>query len=281
MAKHRQQGSETKFAQYNRPQIIRAALPATILALTIAVLPAKADNLVSNGEFSSYTLPTGVGLVDGDSFSFGSQVADWSVGVGGTAVDNGRVYLYVPNTATTQGALYTPDGPGGYYVVLSGTAGDYPDPNNGGNFVGIDSGGFNYTLSQNITGLKGNTHYQLSFDTAAAQQVGYTGRTQDYWQVTLAGEPSTPVTTTVIHNPSQGFEGWYTEELDFTTPLVLTSDTLQFLAVGSPDGLPPFALLDSVSLGTVPEPATWLMMGCGLIALAGVRRLRRPNVSQA
>ena len=48
----------------------------------------------------------------------------------------------------------------------------------------------------------------------------------------------------------------------------------QFLAAGTPDGLPPFSLLDGVTVNEVPEPATF-----GLVALGGlawvVVRLRR------
>jgi hypothetical protein len=262
---------------------IAAGLSVTALAATAS--PTKA-NLVQNGEFSLFTLPTGVGLVPGDSFSFGTQVTDWSVGIGGTAIDNGRVYLYAPNTATTTGALYTPDGAGRYYVVLSGTAADYPDPNNLGNFVGIDSG-FGYTLSQTITSLLPNTKYLLSFDTAAAQQTiasgGLGGATTDYWQVTLGGTSSMPVTTPVINNLSEGFKGWIPEELTFTTPSVLTNDTLQFLAVGSPTGVPPFALLDSVNLAIVPEPSTWTMMLIGFASLGfvGYRASRKSIAPKA
>jgi hypothetical protein len=73
------------------------------------------------------------------------------------------------------------------------------------------------------------------------------------------------------------FSGWMLETLDFTA--TQTSETLSFLAVGAPAAnLPPFALLDDVSLTAVPEPSTWAMMLVGFCGLgyAAYRRRRTP-----
>lgn len=49
---------------------------------------------------------------------------------------------------------------------------------------------------------------------------------------------------------------------------------LSFLAVGTPAGVPPFSLLDGVSMVAVPEPQTWGMLGLGL-GLVGFAARRR------
>jgi hypothetical protein len=43
-----------------------------------------------------------------------------------------------------------------------------------------------------------------------------------------------------------------------------TSETLSFLAIGTPGGVPPLALLDGVSLSDIPEPASWALLVSGL-----------------
>ena len=72
-----------------------------------------------------------------------------------------------------------------------------------------------------------------------------------------------------------------TESFKFTANS--TSELLSFLAVGTPSGnVPPFALLDGVSLTAVPEPSTWAMMFVGFAGLgyAAFRR-RRPAPAAA
>lgn len=53
-----------------------------------------------------------------------------------------------------------------------------------------------------------------------------------------------------------------------------TTATLSFLAQGSPQGVPPFSLLDGVSGSAVPESATWAMMIAGLGLVGGALRFR-------
>ena len=56
-----------------------------------------------------------------------------------------------------------------------------------------------------------------------------------------------------------------------------SSETLSFLATGTGGAaLPPFALLDGVSIKGVPEPSTWAMMVLrfSLLGYAGFRRRR-------
>ncbi len=77
--------------------------------------------------------------------------------------------------------------------------------------------------------------------------------------------------------PSQSFAGWTNFTQIFTA--TSSSQVLSFLATGGPLGLPPFALLDGVSLtevtpevASVPVPAALPLMASGLIGLVGLRR---------
>jgi hypothetical protein len=66
--------------------------------------------------------------------------------------------------------------------------------------------------------------------------------------------------------------------MDFTADAV--TETLNFLSIGTPTGLPPMALLDGVSVTAVPEPAAWAMMLLGFGGIgAAVRYRRRPLIA--
>ena len=61
----------------------------------------------------------------------------------------------------------------------------------------------------------------------------------------------------------------------FTYKATSTSEVLSFFAVGTPTGVPPFVLLDGVSLNaSVPEPETLTMMATGLVGMIGYVRYR-------
>jgi hypothetical protein len=120
--------------------------------------------------------------------------------------------------------------------------------------------------------------YQLSFYWAGAELSNRTGYQTIQLTGSLGGDSfATPVfvNTNPVGTPGL-FSGWTLETFDFTANA--TSELLSFLAVGSPaNNLPPFALLDGVSLTAVPEPSTWAMMlaGFGGLGFAAYRRRRR------
>ena len=113
--------------------------------------------------------------------------------------------------------------------------------------------------------------YTVGFDWAGAQQSGYTGPQTEQWAVSLGNQTQT---TAVYNNPSHGFSGWMHESFTFTA--TSGSEALSFLAIGTPTGVPPFSLLDGVTMvAAVPEPETWALMLCGMGLIGAVQRRRR------
>ncbi len=151
----------------------------------------------------------------------------------------------------------------------------------GGNYVAIDgSTDFATPLTQTLTGLVVGQSYDISFYQAATQQFGpnFNGATTERWNVSLGSQSQL---STLMNTPNHGYVGWMQQTLSFTAQNV--SDTLTFLAVGTPSGVPPFVLLDGVSIketppSSTPEPGTWAMLGVGgtLLAVGSKRRGAAP-----
>jgi len=68
--------------------------------------------------------------------------------------------------------------------------------------------------------------------------------------------------TPVLSNVSHGFTGRSQES--FIYQATSSSETLSFLAVGTPTGVPPFSLLAGVQVAALPEPEEWVMMLVGI-----------------
>lgn len=238
---------------------------ATIIVAVVmagSALPAMAGNKsVYNGGFELTSLKQS------------SQISDYFAGPG--VVDgwttSGYNMLFTPGTATTTGAL-TQYGPGlTLHGPANGSANGFVDSPTGGNFLAADGAYIVGPIQQTITGLKAGEKFTVAFDWAAAQQNGFDGATTEQWRVSL-GEQT--ISTAVYANENHGFSGWMHEKFVFTA--TGGSQILSFLAVGTPEGRPPFSLLDGVSGqgGTVPEPATWAMLlaGFGVVGIAARRR---------
>ena len=115
-----------------------------------------------------------------------------------------------------------------------------------------------------------NSVASITFYWAGAQQYNYDGATTEAWQVTLGNEThSTPVVSNVNH----GFTGWQKTTLSFV--VTSTTEVLSFLALGTPSGLPPFSLLDGVSITEVPEPTSLAVLGACLGVAGLLSRQRR------
>ena len=225
---------------------LRAGLSAAVL-LGLVTSARAGTELVTNGGFEQTTLA--------GSHQFTTEVTGWTT--------NGYNFLFFPGTATTAGAQ-------GQYGGLSlwGSNG-FKDPSPaGGNFIGNDGAFEVDPVSQVIKGLTPGKTYDVSFYWAGAQQAGFNGATTEQWSVSLGRETHG---TAIIDNPNHGFTGWLHDTIAFTA--TDASETLSFLAHGTPDGVPPFALLDGVSMQAVPEPSS-LILGGGLAAFGGVRLLR-------
>lgn len=243
---------------------------------------AGAVNLITNGNFSATNLSltnTQIGFAGGavDGWVSGTVatplVADlkYNFIVGPGTIDSTGVLTKYNSQLTlygTQNAIVLPATaqPAGLNVIPSSS----PD---GGNYLALDGAFEVGPLSQQLSGLTIGSDYDLTFYMAAGQQSGYEaplGLTEKF-QVTLGGQT---LSTPVINYANRGFVDWSLVKLTFTADSV--NPILSFLSVGTPDGQPPFALLDGVSLEAVPEPSTCLV-GTMLFGGLALRRSRRSN----
>ena len=224
-----------------------------VVALSVFAVSARAADLVTNGSFESNG---GNGQLGYNTFATG-----WSV-PGGS-----YTFIFAPGTADTTGA-------NGEYGGLSlwgpgnGSANGLPATSpDGGYYIAQDSAFQQGAISQTVSGLTVGDSYTVGFWWAAAQQYGFTGATEDQWQVSLGSQTQSTLFASI---PSHGFSGWMYQTFTFTADN--TTDVLSFFANGGPPGVPPFALLDGVTLNQTPEPASFTLMltAVGLIGAVGV-----------
>lgn len=221
----------------------RAALASILPLLALLPVPAAATPVLVNGSFEQTSLFT--------KGRFLNAITGWTGGARLTFLDT-------PGTASS-----------GELPVYAGLPATSPD---GGNFIEQDGDpAFNQAFSQSVTGLTVGTTYYLSFYQAAGQQQNYTGPTTERWQVTFGNQTQLSPQYSL---PQGGTGSWQSVTLRFLA--AATTQTLSFLALGTPNGAPPVAFLDGVSLTDVPEPLSVGVLGAGLLALAAARhRMRR------
>jgi hypothetical protein len=248
---------------------------AAVFASLGAAPAAHGSNLVLNGDFEQLT--GGANQFIGYGVS---ELLGWTYG----AAPFPNAAVYAPGGAQGMGAK---QGSFGYYPLFgpgSGYNNGYVDSPLGGNFL-ADDGEDTYTsaISQTISGLTIGHQYKLSFVWAGSQfedpsSAAYQGTVTSDWQVSLGSQT---FTTNVASYAGQGFTGWMAQSFTYTA--TSTSEVLSFLAQGTPNGVPPTALLDGVSLTAVPEPSTWAMMlaGFGVFGFAAYRRRRRVAAAEA
>jgi hypothetical protein len=245
----------------------------SIALALIASIPfsAQAVSLVVNGNFEQTT--NGAGQIDNipPLAAGSSQVTGWTMYGFGFVFSNPTQAL-----GSSFGGNFSLWGP---HIGVNGPANGLSASPGGGNFIAADGdSGFTTRIFQDINGLTKGKQYTVGFDWAGAQQAGYSGATTEQWDVSLGSEHHT---TAVWNNPSHGFSGWMHEAFTFTAQS--TSATLKFLAVGTPVGVPPVSLLDSVTMtAAVPEPtsAALMLAGLGGLGLLGAR-LRQRGVPAA
>ena len=229
---------------------IRAFLLGVTAASIVAMAPASATNLVTNGSFETTTAT--------DKTNFSGQVAGWSGGTNLTFID-------FPGTA---------DDPNKYLAVYGPFPTTSPD---GGNFVeGDGDPSYSSAIYQTINGLTVGQQYQVTFYQAAGQQLNFTGPTTEQWQVSFGDETQL---SSLYSLPQGGVGPWQQQTMTFTA--TSTSQILSFLAKGTPNGAPPISFLDGVSLSAVPEPASWALMIVGFGAVGGTMRQRKRTIVAA
>jgi hypothetical protein len=230
-----------------------AILAVSALSVSSFASAAKAVNFV-NGNFESTT-----GTVPGELGYNGVSATGWDPVVGlnlvytpgsadttGAATQYpGTIQLYGPGNGHNNGLTATSP-VGGNYIALDGTsaAGIGPGP---------------ASISQTVSDLIVGQEYAVSFWWAAGQQFGFPGDTTDQLIVSFGGETQS---TPVVNVPNAGFHPW--EQKTFTFKATNTTQVLKFLANGTPDGVPPFALLDGVTVNSVPEAPVYIG---GVVAL--------------
>ena len=231
------------------------AVLAAFTALSLTSAHATPVNLVVNGGFESTT--KGAGQIDAITTATG-----WT--------SKGYNFVFASGTAATTGATGTYGnlklwGPG------TGAANGLSNSPAGGNFLAADGAYQTEAIQQTIYGLTVGQKYDLTFYWAGAQQSGYSGVNAEQWIVSLGNQT---ISTALVQNTSHGFTGWMQETFTYTA--TSTSAVLSFLAHGTPTGVPPFSLLDGVSLtAQVPEPSSIALFVAGLALIGGASRSRR------
>jgi PEP-CTERM motif len=276
---------------FHKPTAV--ALTAIGLALGLACSAEAAAVLpVTNLQFNTFS---GTFSPPKDFFT-NADPTGWSIGA---AAENANL-IYVGQqgsegySSTNTGNIY------GVYGTFSDTV---PA---GTNFYQADGNPqYESTIMQTITGLTAGTTYDLQFQQAAGQQVGFSGATTEQWKVFLgvggigvdcASSPCTVTGTTdnveddstLMNTPSESNVNWNSVNLSFTptaADLHSGSAILTFLAWGdggSTVNLPPTVFLEGVNTTpTVPEPTTLSLLGAGLLGFGGLMLRRRGKSNPA
>lgn len=236
----------------------------TVNSLLINLIPVQqgqAATLVTNGGFVPTGLTTSAYLGDGSV-----TVAGWNFGSGGYN------FLVPDGTALTTNMAAKGNGPYGALKLFS-SGQTVNSPNGSGWFVAADGAFRQGPISQTLTGLTVGAKYSVDFYQALGQQTGFTGSTTGLWAVNLGGtfngstsfmgpntnafNGGTTLYSNLMSNASQApVSAWNQQTLTFTA--YASSEAINFLAEGTPNGQPPFVLLSGVSAKQVPEPLTVL-----------------------
>ncbi len=258
-------------------------LSACILLGSSGYAKANGVNLVTNGSFETVAVSNVSAQLGSRTTSDASSpiqsVTGWTSAPDGQNL--GYNFVFTGNSTTNANGQYG-SAYGAQYGTIqlagkaNGVANGIGVSPSGGNFLAMDANYGTTAVSQLINGLTVGQATMVSFYYAGAQQYGYTGSNAEGFMVSLTDAASGNVfssTTPLLSIGEQGFSGWNSYSFSFTP--TNTSETLSFLAKAAPNGAPPFALLDGVSVVAVtPEPSTMALLGSGVLAMGGLLRRR-------
>lgn len=255
---------------------------ASVATLFMLAVPAHANTLVTNGSFETNGGPGQIG--------FNTTLAGWN------APGGSYMFLFNPGSADTTGvngsygnlALWGPN---------NGSANGLPATSPDGGYYAALDGDFQIAaLSQTITGLTPGDAYTVSFWYAASQQFSFAGPTVQAMNVCLGSSaesyvstggaqlsggtndpsnlncPGSGASTPIINLPTEGFSGWQYDSVALNANS--STEVLSFLAYGNVQ-LPPFALLDGVSMAQTPEPGSLPLLFTGLMGGLTVLRSKK------
>jgi hypothetical protein len=267
------------------------------MALGLVLPGAASANLIQDADFTqtNYTGSLPLTTVYG---MFGTETGSTLTLTGWTT--SGYNFVYAPGTADAgtktainsgapnqapgeynyssgYGNTYMWGGNNGGAGTASGGSGSIAAGPAGGNFIAMDGAFQTSAVKQTINGLTVGQVYVLKFYWAAAQQQSFTGATTENVTVTLGTQA---FTTSTYNLASETFSGWMQQTFDYTA--TSTSETLSFLAAGTPNGEPPFVLINGADLELIPDFSNWLVFagfGIGCILLETVRRRRASHTA--
>jgi hypothetical protein len=246
-------------------RLIHAAV-ATILATTVWMSCAAAQTLL-NGNFSGSGFP---GFIQQGTTN-DQGLPNWTITTG----SSGSYTCVATGPTITAGTTVCGSG-GDSFTTSPGTV---PGGYTGNIFINDAGSPYSLTISQTITNLISGQAYALSFYYAGAQQTNFSGASTDYWAVTTGSTVTDTPNITIGYGTPGGNQGigptdpWAKETINFTA--TGTTEALSFLAAGTGSGEPPFMMLADVTIFHVPEPASLMTYGVGLMGVAGLRRRRR------
>jgi hypothetical protein len=272
-------------------KILSKRLSIALSAAAVALVASSArasTNYVQNGSFESVSGLTASFSLETPT-SDETKVANWSLG-NTSALTTNQVLNCLVMGGTNTNVCGTVEFGGGFSYWVN--PGESPD---GGNYFAADgdssaddtgaggvgvNGGYSVPIYQSIAGLTIGQQYTISFYQAAAQQNVKSGATTEQWEVefcttlpTTLCNGSNVQLSPLMNDVSHGDIPWQSVSLNFTANA--TSEILEFIALGTPNGAPPFDLLDGVNMQATPEPATFALIGLGLLAVPFAARLRR------
>lgn len=240
------------------PSTTKARRALSVLSLAVGLSIAATSQLsaqtIINGGFANTNSLTGPNSND----FYYAGVTGWNLS---SSSNSAWVELFTPSSG----------GIGHAYNIVPALTTSIPG---GGNMVTFDTSIASYSntsLYQTITGLTVGQQYSINFSQALSQQVNnnWASPVSGHWLVSMT-DPTNPTgpalsgqtfnSNTMYANNATGlYTPWQTQSFVFTASK--SSETLNFLSVGS--GEPPDLSLANVSLSvvTVPEPNGALLVG--------------------